>query len=300
MEELRWRFGRDIRSAALKIQSCFRGWKARRLAKIRRKGLAAGLAYLRNTALYVRFGFWRHNAAAMRRSRLMLEAADKRRVFARRHKVFLGWRDAARKDKAFRLQCEELGRAMAYRRVAPAFREWRGAARRAVRQRVTAVRLLLSVERRRVAWAFRTWSHNAAGCARARVLDTRAHAVASRAAAAAVELAERKATEAWEAAKESSLKASCGRFKEARELAAAAKALAVESEAAEREAAEQARRAGPSLGADGLRRSPRGAGSPFATWSGDARSSLSWVFHLPLLFRGGLGHEPRDQSEQGD
>ena len=253
MEELRWRFGRDIRSAALKIQSCFRGWKARRQAKIRRKGLAAGLAYLRNTALYVRFGFWRHNAAAMRRSRLMLEAADKRRVFARRHKVFLGWRDAARKDKAFRLQCEELGRAMAYRRVAPAFREWRGAARRAVRQRVTAVRLLLSVERRRVAWAFRTWSHNAAGCARARVLDTRAHAVASRAAAAAVELAERKATEAWEAAKESSSKASCGRFKEARELAAAAKALAAESEAAEREAAEQARRAGPSLGADGKR-----------------------------------------------
>ena len=57
-----------------------------------------------------------------------------------------------------------------------------------------------------------------------RVLDTRAHAVASRAVAAAVELAERKATEAWEAAKESSSKASRGRFKEARELAAAAKA----------------------------------------------------------------------------
>ena len=49
------------------------------------------------------------------------------------------------------------------------------------------------------------------------------------------------------------MKASCGRFKEARELAGAAKACAVESEAAEREAAEQARRAGPSLGADGKR-----------------------------------------------
>ena len=253
MGELRWRFGRDIRRASLKIQSCFRGWKARRNAKIRRRGLAAGLAYMRNTSLYVRFGSWKHNAASMRRSRLMMEAADARRVYARRHKVFLGWRDRAKKDKEFRLQCEELSRAMAYRRVAPAFREWRGAARRAVRQRVTAVRLLLSVERRALTWAFQTWSHNAAGCARARVLDTRAHAVASQAAALAVELAERKATEAWEAAKESSLKASCGKFKEAQELATKAKNLAAESETAEHEAAKLARRAGPSLGADGKR-----------------------------------------------
>ena len=80
MGELRWRFGRDIRRAALKIQSCFRGWKARRNAKIRRRGLAAGLAYMRNTSLYVRFGSWKHNAASMRRSRLMMEASDERRV----------------------------------------------------------------------------------------------------------------------------------------------------------------------------------------------------------------------------
>jgi hypothetical protein len=77
--------------------------------------------------------------------------------------------------------------------------------------------------------------------------------VASQAAALAVELAERKATEAWEAAKESSLKASCGKFKEAQELATKAKNLAAESETAEHEAAKLARRAGPSLGADGKR-----------------------------------------------
>jgi hypothetical protein len=77
--------------------------------------------------------------------------------------------------------------------------------------------------------------------------------VASQAAALAVELAERKATEAWEAAKESSLKASCGKFKEAQELATKAKTLAAESETAEHEAAKLARRAGPSLGADGKR-----------------------------------------------
>ena len=135
---------RDVRSAALKIQSCFRGWKE----TAGRSGAGSPRVIPQDTSF--RFGL-----EAQRGGDASKQAdaggCGKRRVFARRHKVFLGC--GRSEEGAFRLQCEELSRAMAYRPAAPAFREWRGAARRAVRQRH---RGSTAAQRRHGAWrAFR-------------------------------------------------------------------------------------------------------------------------------------------------
>ena len=117
---------------------------------------------------------WRVNAAAFRRVRLITEAADTRRVWARRRKVFESRRNRAERGAAFRVGVERLAVAIAWRRAAPIFVTWRVAARRRVRQKRVAVRLLTSANRRAKSYFFQTWARIAAGLARARVLDTAA------------------------------------------------------------------------------------------------------------------------------
>ena len=129
LDSLRWWYGAHLRDAAIRIQRHFRGWRGWKHARTRKKGLMAGLAYMRHTTLFVRFGAWRVNAAA-RRVRLITEAADTRRVWARRRKVFESWRNRAERGAAFRVGVERLAVAIAWRRAAPIFVTWRVAARR--------------------------------------------------------------------------------------------------------------------------------------------------------------------------
>ena len=212
LDSLRWWYGAHLRDAAIRIQRHFRGWRGWKHARTRKKGLMAGLAYMRHTTLFVRFGAWRVNAAAFRRVRLITEAADTRRVWARRRKVFESWRNRAERGAAFRVGVERLAVAIAWRRAAPIFVTWRVAARRRVRQKRVAVRLLTSANRRAKSYFFQTWARIAAGLARARVLDTAAHARAAKETAEAAETAASRATEAWAAARRVADLAAAGRF----------------------------------------------------------------------------------------
>ena len=251
LDSLRWWYGAHLRDAAIRIQRHFRGWRGWKHARTRKKGLMAGLAYMRHTTLFVRFGAWRVNAAAFRRVRLITEAADTRRVWARRRKVFESWRNRAERGAAFRVGVERLAVAIAWRRAAPIFVTWRVAARRRVRQKRVAVRLLTSANRRAKSYFFQTWARIAAGLARARVLDTAAHARAAKETAAAAEKAASRATEAWAAARRVADLAAAGRFALAQREARIAREAAATAETSRLAAAEAAKGAGPDLGAEG-------------------------------------------------
>ena len=251
LDSLRWWYGAQLRAAAIRIQRHFRGWRGRKHATTRKKGLLAGLAYIRNTTLFVRFGAWRINAAEFRRERLITEAADKRRVWARRRKVFESWRNRAERAAAFRVGVERLAVAIAWRRAAPIFASWRVAARRRARQKRVAVRLLTSANRRAKSYFFRTWAHVAAGLARARVLDTAAHARAAEETAWAAEQAASRAAEAWAAARRVADLAAAGQFALAQREARIAHDAAAAAETSRLAAAEAAKGAGPDLGAEG-------------------------------------------------
>ena len=68
MESTRWWYGSMIRTAATTIQSGFRGMTARKIARIKRKGLNAGRRYVKRVALQTRFELWHENAKTQKKT----------------------------------------------------------------------------------------------------------------------------------------------------------------------------------------------------------------------------------------
>ena len=185
MDATRWWYGTRVRVAATVIQAGFRGMRGRKQARVRRKGLLAGLAYLRDFTKKVRFAYWRENAKTLRRHAMITAMQDRKRTWSRRVRFFEAWRHRTHLSKRFHEEVKRLARNMSVKfHVAPAFAAWRVVAERRARQRIVGALLLRSAQRRCVTYAFARWSEIAAACARARVLDTAAHA---RAAARAAE-----------------------------------------------------------------------------------------------------------------
>ena len=246
MESLRWWFAGEVRAAAVKVQALARGWRSRKEARVRRKGLAAGLAMWRHATLCAMFDYWREGAAFSSRHRKLLAVVDAKRVQGKGKCVFRAWADRTAKAKQFRSSVEVLGRALGLRNAAPMFKSWSVAARRNVRVRTRAVALFFRVEGRVLLEAFKTWSENAKALARQRILDVRAHAAALVAIAEALERAETQAHAATSAANNASRLAALGQFAASRAEASLAEEFTVEVEKERREAEKIAKKdAGP-------------------------------------------------------
>ena len=249
MTSMRFWHLRRCTAAATRVQKHYRGRLGRREASERKRIMTAGLAYMKNTVLKVRFSAWVVNADYNRRSRILLEAADARRVWGRRAKVLLAWRERVVKAKEFYDSVERLFRAVAMRDAAPLLRGWREEAAAAKKTRLSVLNLMRTIQFRCVGECFAMWSENAAAAVRARVLDTKAHARALAATAAAIEDATAKAHAADDAAERAANLAADGKFHEAQLMAEKASAFASESARAADLAEERAKGAGPENGA---------------------------------------------------
>ena len=203
MDATRWWYGKRVRLACVTIQAGFRGSRGRKLARVRRKGLLAGLAYLRDCTKKVRFERWRENARRERRHAMITAMCYKKRVWSRRADTFKAWRHRTHNAKRFYKNVERLAYAARVKRhQAPAFAAWRVVAERRARQRKVGAELRQKATRRSTRRALARWSEVAAACARARVLDTAAHARAAARAAESFEQTEAVAAAAWAAAAE--------------------------------------------------------------------------------------------------
>ena len=250
MNATRWWYGGRVRLAATTIQAGFRGMLGRKLARVRRKGLLAGLAYLRDFTRKFRFERWRENARRRRRHAMITEMQDRKRTWSRRARAFEAWRRRTQLSKRFHAEVERLARNMRVKfHQAPAFAAWRVVAARRVRQKRVGAELRRNALRRAREYAFSTWAEAAAACARARVLDTAAHARAAARAAEAFGETEAIAAAAWAAAAEAGRRARAGSFVDARRFAERARVLRDEARAtcaaAERHALESGPDAGP-------------------------------------------------------
>ena len=249
MDATRWWYGTRVRVAATVIQAGFRGMRGRKQARVRRKGLLAGLAYLRDFTKKVRFARWRENARTLRRHAMLTAMQDRKRTWARRARFFKAWRTKTRLSKRFHEEVQRLARNMRVKfHQAPSFAAWRVVAERRARQRIVGAALLCNARRRCVTYAFATWSEIAAACVRARVLDTAAHARAAARAAESFEQTEAIAAAAWAAAAAAGDRAKRGSFVEARRFAERARTLRDEARATCAAAEQYARESGPDAG----------------------------------------------------
>ena len=249
MDATRWWYGTRVRVAATTIQAGFRGMRGRKQARVRRKGLLAGLAYLRDFTKKVRFAYWRENARTLRRHAMITAMQDRKRTWSRRVRFFEAWRHRTHLSKRFHEEVKRLARNMSVKfHQAPAFAAWRVVAERRARQRIVGAALLRNAQRRCVTYAFATWSEIAAACARARVLDTAAHARAAARAAESFERTEFIAAAAWAAAAAAGDAAKRGSFVEARRFAERARTLRDEARATCAAAERYAQESGPDAG----------------------------------------------------
>ena len=249
MDATRWWYGTRVRVAATTIQAGFRGMRGRKQARVRRKGLLAGLAYLRDFTKKVRFAYWRENAKTLRRHAMITAMQDRKRTWSRRVRFFEAWRHRTHLSKRFHEEVKRLARNMSVKfHQAPAFAAWRVVAERRARQRIVGALLLRNAQRRCVTYAFATWSEIAAACARARVLDTAAHARAAARAAESFERTEFIAAAAWAAAAAAGDAAKRGSFVEARRFAERARTLRDEARATCAAAERYAQESGPDAG----------------------------------------------------
>jgi hypothetical protein len=249
MDATRWWYGKRVRLACVTIQAGFRGARGRKLARVRRKGLLAGLAYLRDCTKKVRFERWRENARRARRHAMITAMQDRKRVWSRRADAFKAWRHRTQLAKRFHEHVERLAYAARVKRhQAPAFAAWRVVAARRARQRTVGAELRRKATRRSLRRALARWSEVAAACARARVLDTAAHARAAARAAESFEQTEAVAAAAWAAAAEAGRAAARGSFVEARRFAERARVLGDEARSACAAAEQHALESGPDAG----------------------------------------------------
>ena len=249
MDATRWWYGKRVRLACVTIQAGFRGSRGRKLARVRRKGLLAGLAYLRDCTKKVRFERWRENARRERRHAMITAMCYKKRVWSRRADTFKAWRHRTHNAKRFYKNVERLAYAARVKRhQAPAFAAWRVVAERRARQRKVGAELRQKATRRSLRRALARWSEVAAACARARVLDTAAHARAAARAAESFEQTEAVAAAAWAAAAEAGRAAARGSFVEARRFAERSRVLGDEARSACAAAEQYALESGPDAG----------------------------------------------------
>ena len=249
MDATRWWYGKRVRLACVTIQAGFRGSRGRKLARVRRKGLLAGLAYLRDCTKKVRFERWRENARRQRRHAMITAMCYKKRVWSRRADTFKAWRHRTHNAKRFYKNVERLAYAARVKRhQAPAFAAWRVVAERRARQRKVGAELRQKATRRSLRRALARWSEVAAACARARVLDTAAHARAAARAAESFEQTEAVAAAAWAAAAEAGRAAARGSFVEARRFAERSRVLGDEARSACAAAEQYALESGPDAG----------------------------------------------------
>ena len=170
MDATRWWYGKRVRLACVTIQAGFRGSRGRKLARVRRKGLLAGLAYLRDCTKKVRFERWRENARRQRCHAMITAMCYKKRVWSRRADTFKAWRHRTHNAKRF----YKIRRAARVRRAgqAPPGAGVRGVARRRrrrARQRKVGAELRQKATRRSLRRALARWSEVAAASrARAR------------------------------------------------------------------------------------------------------------------------------------
>ena len=250
MDSTRWWYGQRIRAAATTIQSGFRGWKGRKIAKIRRKGLRAGIAYLNSFILKFRFDLWRLNATTQKRHLMLTKTLDNQRKWSLRANCFKYWRKRSKQAQQFYAQVDRLAKIMRVKyHSQPAFVSWRKVTKKRISQRLIATRLLRRSRIRTLTYNFQKWSRIAAGSARARILDTAAHASAALAATQSYEQTYLIAKAAWAAADAAAEKARAGKFINAQRFAERARTLAQEAkytcEAAEQHAKETGYDAGP-------------------------------------------------------
>ena len=249
MDATRWWYGKRVRLACVTIQAGFRGSRGRKLARVRRKGLLAGLAYLRDCTKKVRFERWRENARRQRCHAMITAMCYKKRVWSRRADTFKAWRHRTHNAKRFYKNVERLAYAARVKRhQAPAFAAWRVVAERRARQRKVGAELRQKATRRSLRRALARWSEVAAACARARVLDTAAHARAAARAAESFEQTEAVAAAAWAAAAEAGRAAARGSFVEARRFAERSRVLGDEARSACAAAEQYALESGPDAG----------------------------------------------------
>jgi hypothetical protein len=249
MDATRWWYGKRVRLACVTIQAGFRGARGRKLARVRRKGLLAGLAYLRDCVKKVRFERWRENARRARRHAMITAMQDRKRVWSRRADAFKAWRHRTQLAKRFHEHVERLAYAARVKRhQAPAFVAWRVVAERRARQRTAGAELRQKATRRSLRRALARWSEVAAACARARVLDTAAHARAAARAVESFEQTEAVAAAAWAAAAEAGRAAARGSFVEARRFAERSRVLGDEARSACAAAEQHALESGPDAG----------------------------------------------------
>ena len=249
MDATRWWYGKRVRLACVTIQAGFRGSRGRKLARVRRKGLLAGLAYLRDCTKKVRFERWRENARRQRCHAMITAMCYKKRVWSRRADTFKAWRHRTHNAKRFYKYVERLAYAARVKRhQAPAFAAWRVVAERRARQRKVGAELRQKATRRSLRRALARWSEVAAACARARVLDTAAHARAAARAAESFEQTEAVAAAAWAAAAEAGRAAARGSFVEARRFAERSRVLGDEARSACAAAEQYALESGPDAG----------------------------------------------------
>ena len=249
MDATRWWYGKRVRLACVTIQAGFRGARGRKLARVRRKGLLAGLAYLRDCVKKVRFERWRENARRARRHAMITAMQDKKRFWSRRADAFKAWRHRTQLAKRFHEHVERLAYAARVKRhQAPAFAAWRVVAARRARQRTVGAELRQKATRRSLRRALARWSEVAAACARARVLDTAAHARAAARAVESFEQTEAVAAAAWAAAAEAGRAAARGSFVEARRFAERSRVLGDEARSACAAAEQHALESGPDAG----------------------------------------------------
>ena len=249
MDATRWWYGKRVRLACVTIQAGFRGARGRKLARVRRKGLLAGLAYLRDCVKKVRFERWRENARRARRHAMITAMQDKKRFWSRRADAFKAWRHRTQLAKRFHEHVERLAYAARVKRhQAPAFAAWRVVAERRARQRTAGAELRQKATRRSLRRALARWSEVAAACARARVLDTAAHARAAARAVESFEQTEAVAAAAWAAAAEAGRAAARGSFVEARRFAERSRVLGDEARSACAAAEQHALESGPDAG----------------------------------------------------
>ena len=169
MDATRWWYGKRVRLACVTIQAGFRGSRGRKLARVRRKGLLAGLAYFRDCTKKVRFERWRENARRQRCHAMITAMCYKKRVWSRRADTFKAWRHRTHNAKRFYKYVERLAYAARVKRhQAPAFAAWRVVAERRARQRKVGAELRQKATRRSLRRALARWSEVPRSRARAR------------------------------------------------------------------------------------------------------------------------------------
>ena len=226
MESTRWWYGSMIRTAATTIQSGFRGMTARKIARIKRKGLNAGRRYVKRVALQTRFELWHENAKTQKRHDALLRVATNKRDWGLRIKCFKAWRTRTKLGVRFHKHVDRLARVMRVKyHEAPLFVEWRAVTENRVWQRKHATKLVRSANRRYLGYNFGKWSANAASSARGRILDTAQHAQSVLEATKCLHATDLTAAAAWRCAAAASDKAAAGEFAEARRFAERAREL---------------------------------------------------------------------------